>query len=89
MKSRQASAASTSTVARAAAFTNRIPAFNAAPSVYLQRAYFQTFAKAVADAPKYLVLTTNTHDVFQFDLQEKVGEKLLKATAAELSKPKP
>lgn len=78
-----------SAVARAAAFTNRIPAFNAAPSVYLQRAYFQTFAKAVADAPKYLVLTTNTHDVYQFDLQEKVGEKLLKATAEELSKPKP
>jgi regulator of protease activity HflC (stomatin/prohibitin superfamily) len=59
-------------VARAAAFTNQIPAFNAAPSVYMQRAYFQAFAKATEGARKYVLLTTNTSDVFEFDLKDSV-----------------
>ncbi|MSU58627.1 MAG: hypothetical protein EXS35_10695 [Pedosphaera sp.] len=58
-------------LARAAAFTNQIPAFNAAPSVYMQRAYLQTFAQATAKATKYLVLTTNTDNVFQFNLERR------------------
>jgi len=64
-------------LARAALFTNQIPAFNAAPSVYAQRAYLQTFARAVADARKYLLLTTNTQDVLIFDLQDRIREDLL------------
>jgi membrane protease subunit HflK len=59
-------------VARAAAFTNQIPAFNAAPSVYMQRAYFQTFARATEGARKYVLLATNTHDVIEFDLKDSV-----------------
>ena len=49
---------------------HQIPAFEAAPSVYAERAYLQTFVRATADARKYLLLTTNTHDVLTFDLQE-------------------
>jgi membrane protease subunit HflK len=64
-------------LARAALFTNQIPAFRAAPSVYAKRAYFQTFARATANARKYVLLTTNTHDVIQFDLQESVARELL------------
>ena len=64
-------------LARAALFTNQIPAFDAAPSVYRQRAYFQTFARATADARKYILLTTNTADVIVFDLQDKIREDLL------------
>jgi len=67
-------------VSRAAAFTNQIPAFNAAPSVYLQRAYFRTFAHATAKARKYVVLATNTQDVIQFDLQDKIGEDFMRLT---------
>jgi regulator of protease activity HflC (stomatin/prohibitin superfamily) len=63
--------------AKAALFTNQIPAFAAAPSIYLQRTYLQTFAKATANARKYILLTTNTHDVLQFDLQTKIREDLL------------
>lgn len=63
--------------AKAALFTNQIPAFEAAPSVYLERAYLQTFGRATANARKYVLLTTNTHDVLQFDLQTKVREDLL------------
>jgi len=76
-----AEANSTKTViaaySKAALFTNQIPAYQAAPSIYLQRAYLQTFAQATANARKYVLLTTNTHDVLQFDLQTKVRDDLL------------
>ncbi len=63
--------------ARAALFTNQIPAFAAAPSVYSARAYLRTFASATATSRKYVLLTTNTQDVFQFDLQDKIRTDLL------------
>ena len=64
-------------LAQAALFTNQIPAFEAAPSVYAERAYLQTFARATANARKYVLLTTNTHDVLTFDLQESLARSLL------------
>jgi len=64
-------------LARAALFTNQIPAFAAAPSVYRQRAYFQTFAAATANSRKYILLVTNTDDVVIFDLEDKIREDLL------------
>lgn len=77
----QASAAATNRTinafAQAALFTNQIPAFNAAPSVYAERAYLKTFADSTTDARKYLLLTTNTHDVIIFDLQDSVARDLL------------
>jgi regulator of protease activity HflC (stomatin/prohibitin superfamily) len=63
--------------ARAALFTNQIPAFAAAPSVYSARAYLRTFASATKTSRKYILLTTNTQDVFQFDLQDKIRTDLL------------
>lgn len=66
-----------SSLAQAALFTNQIPAFESAPSVYRQRVYFQNFAQAAADAQKYVLLTTNTRDVIVFDLQNKIREDLL------------
>jgi membrane protease subunit HflK len=65
------------TLARAGMFTNQIPAFEAAPSVYVVRKYLDTFVRATASARKYLVLTTNTHDVIQFDLKDDIANKLL------------
>lgn len=67
-------------LSRAAAFTNQIPAFNAAPSVYQERVYFESFARATTPARKYVLLTTNTQDVIIFDLQDKIGEDLLRLT---------
>jgi regulator of protease activity HflC (stomatin/prohibitin superfamily) len=64
-------------LAQAGLFTNQIPAFQAAPSVYLQRAFLQTFARATANARKYVMLTTNTHDVVTFDLQESIARDML------------
>ena len=66
-----------SAYARAALFTNQIPAFEAAPSVYRQRAYFQMFADATANARKYILLVTNTSDVVVFNLEDKIREDLL------------
>ncbi len=65
------------TLSRAAEFTNQIPAFQASPSVYAQRKYLQTLLAATAGARKYILLTTNTHDVLVFDLQNKIRSDLL------------
>jgi len=64
-------------LAQAALFTNQIPAFEAAPSVYPERTYLQTFARAPANARKYGLLTPNTQDVITFDLQESIAQSLL------------
>jgi regulator of protease activity HflC (stomatin/prohibitin superfamily) len=64
-------------LAQAALFTNQIPAFQAAPSVYVQRSYLKAFGRSTANARKYLLLTTNTHDVITFDLQESVAQDYL------------
>jgi membrane protease subunit HflK len=63
--------------ARADLFTNQIAAYQAAPSVYRQRAYFQMFPEATANSRKYILLVTNTHDVVIFDLEDKIREDLL------------
>lgn len=64
-------------LAQAALFTNQIPAFEAAPSVYLERAYLQAFTRATTNAKKFILITTNKHDVLTFDLQDKIREDLL------------
>jgi regulator of protease activity HflC (stomatin/prohibitin superfamily) len=69
-------------LAKAALFTNQIPAYRAAPSVYAQRAYLQAFVPAIANARKYILLTTNTHDVLTFDLQDKIRADLLGSEVA-------
>jgi regulator of protease activity HflC (stomatin/prohibitin superfamily) len=71
-------------VAEAGLFTNQVPAFRAAPSVYVQRAYLQTFARATANARKYILLTTNTHDVLTFDLTESVASDILNLQVPEV-----
>jgi regulator of protease activity HflC (stomatin/prohibitin superfamily) len=75
-------------LARAALFTNQIPAFQAAPSVYAERAYLQTFVRATANARKYVLLTTNSHDVLTFDLQDKIRADILSDIAAPAPKTK-
>jgi regulator of protease activity HflC (stomatin/prohibitin superfamily) len=66
-----------SAFARAALFTNQIPAFAAAPSVYKQRAYFQAFADATKNSRKYVLLVTNTQDVIIFNLEDTIANDLL------------
>ncbi|MCS7337636.1 MAG: protease modulator HflK [Verrucomicrobiae bacterium] len=63
--------------AQAALFTNQLPAWLAAPSVYMERKYLETFVRASAGARKYALLTTNTQDIIQLDLQDKIRPDLL------------
>ncbi len=65
-------------LARAALFTNQIPAYLASPSVYLERAYLQAFTQSIANARKYIVLATNTQDVVILDLEDKIRDDILK-----------
>jgi regulator of protease activity HflC (stomatin/prohibitin superfamily) len=64
-------------MSRASLFTNQIPAFEIARSVYAQRAYLDMLVRSTDAARKYLLLTTNTQDVLTFDLQDKIREDLL------------
>lgn len=67
----------TDAYARAARFTNQIPAYEAAPSVYEQYKYFQMFADATKNSRKYILLVTNTQNVLIFDLEDKIRADLL------------
>ena len=67
-------------LARAASFTNQIPAYRAAPTIYTERAYLQTLARNAANVRKYVNLSTNTEDVIQFNLEEKYERSLLDVT---------
>jgi regulator of protease activity HflC (stomatin/prohibitin superfamily) len=69
--------------AQAALFTNQIPAYLAAPSVYKQRAYFKAFADATAGSRKYVLLVTNTQDVIIFNLEDKIRTDLLNLNVPE------
>ncbi|HKW29594.1 MAG TPA: protease modulator HflK [Verrucomicrobiae bacterium] len=73
--------------ARADLFTNQIAAYEAAPSVYRQRAYFQMFPEATANSRKYILLVTNTHDVLIFDLEDKIREDLLNLNVPSTNSP--
>ena len=70
----------TAAFAHAALFTNQIPAFEAARSVYKQRAYFQTFADATKNARKYILLVTNTQNVLIFNLEDQIGNDFINLT---------
>ncbi len=63
--------------ARAALFTNQIPAFQAAPSVYANRAYLQALARGGSGARKYILASTNTQDVILLNLEDKLRPDML------------
>ena len=73
-------------VARSAQFTNQILAFDASRRYYPQRLYLQTFARASAGTRKYLIAATNTTDVIQFNLEDKIRADLLDVTVPTGSK---
>ena len=67
----------TSAFANAALFTNQIPAYQTAPSIYKQRVYFQAFPAATANARKYVMLVTNTQNVLIYELEDKFRDDML------------
>jgi modulator of FtsH protease HflK len=69
--------ATTTAAARAARFANQVAAYQAAPDVYPSRLYLQAIARATAGTRKYLVAPTNTQDVVQLNLEDKLRPDLL------------
>ena len=57
------------------AFANQRAAWKASPQVYQERAYLRAFTAATAGAVKYIILTTNTDSVYQFDLQRRAEDE--------------
>jgi hypothetical protein len=70
----------TSWYGRADLFTNQIAAYEAAPSVYKQRAYYAMFPEATKNSRKYVLLVTNTENIVIFDLEDKIRTDLLNVT---------
>lgn len=62
---------------RADLFTNQIAAYEAAPLVYKQRAYYAMFPDATRNSRKYILLVTNTQNILIFDLEDKIRADLL------------
>jgi modulator of FtsH protease HflK len=77
----------TAAFANAALFTNQIPAYEAAPSIYKQRVYFETFPLATANARKYILLVTNTQNVLIYELEDKIRDDLLNLNVPNNSSP--
>jgi modulator of FtsH protease HflK len=63
--------------ARAALFTNQLPAYLAAPSVYVERAYYQAMAESLGKARKYVLLITNSHDVAILNLEDNIRRDIM------------
>jgi modulator of FtsH protease HflK len=74
--------------ARAAAFTNQIPAFNAAPAVYQERLYAQAFPRAITSARKYIIVATNTENVISFDLITRPEDEYIGKLGTAITEPK-
>ncbi len=62
--------------ARTALVAGQLAAFDAAPDVYTNRAYLNTVSRNVGDARKYVMASTNTSEILQLDLTDKVRRDL-------------
>jgi HflK protein len=58
--------------AQAAQFKNQLLAYQRAPEVYKERTYLQTLMKNSTNVHFFVKTATNTQDVYQLDLQEKI-----------------
>ena len=67
----------TNAMAQSELFTNQVPAYLASPSVYLERAYLETFVQSIANARVYILLATNTRNVAILNLEDKIRPDIL------------
>jgi len=61
---------------RSAQFANQLAAYQAAPKVFLQRTYLDTLTKSLAPSRKLVLGPTNTTDVIQFNLEDKLRQDM-------------
>jgi regulator of protease activity HflC (stomatin/prohibitin superfamily) len=72
--------------ARAALFTNQVPAYKVAPEVYTERSYLQSLVKASSQTKKVVLATTNVQNVITLNLEEKYRPDLIDLTMPEKKK---
>jgi len=58
--------------AQADQFKSQLLAYQAAPDVYKSRAYLQPFMNSSTNVRFFVKTTTNIHDLYQLNLEEKV-----------------
>jgi regulator of protease activity HflC (stomatin/prohibitin superfamily) len=63
--------------AKAALFTNQLPAYLAAPQTYVERVYLKTLINGGAKTKKVVIGATNANEVFLMNLEEKIRPDLL------------
>jgi membrane protease subunit HflK len=71
--------------ALASQFTNRLSANAASPEIFRLRTYLETLAKAIGPAYKYVLLTTNSSEIINLNLEHRIGTELYR----ELTVPTP
>jgi membrane protease subunit HflK len=65
-----------SAVAQSGRYLNQLEAFGASRTVYAQRTYLDTLARAVSKTRKLVLSTTNTQDVILLNLEDKLRPDL-------------
>lgn len=58
-------------------FTNQLAAFETSPAVYRRRAFLDGLIQATSGARKYVLTTTNAHQDFWLNLEDKLRPDLL------------
>ncbi len=66
-------------VARGGQFNNQLMAYNASPTVFMQRQYLQALSRGATNSRKYVMIGTNSQDSLQLNLEDKIRDDLLNA----------
>ncbi len=66
----------TNAFTQAELFTNQLPAYLAAPSVYKKRMYLETFSQALANTRTYFLLSTNIKPILILNQEPKINSSL-------------
>ena len=64
--------------AQAKSFQNQETAWKASPSVYTQRSYLETLAKATADTRKFVIAATNNQETIWLNLEDRLNKDLFR-----------
>lgn len=70
----------TGVAAQATQFTNQMAAYDASPAVFTRRLYLDTVSRALGPVRKIVLGVTNTTDVINLNLEEKIRTDLLDVT---------
>ncbi len=63
--------------AQAKQFESQLLAYHAAPEVYSQRAYLQSFARGSTNSRKYVITATNSQETVILNLEDKIRQDIL------------